>query len=130
MASSKKKKRKATPAQLRALAKGRAARKRNLRAQKSAGKKKSARKKPATRSKSASRKPARKTPGGASQGKRAPKLTPQEREGMGLVADLINAQFSSNGNLADCTPFVRNLTDSQRRALLAADRRVRKAAGR
>jgi hypothetical protein len=70
-----------------------------------------------------------KAPTGAQRPQRQA-LTGQEREGMGLVCDLINAQFASNGNLADCTPWVRGLSDSQRRALLAADRRIKKAAGR
>lgn len=108
-----------SPKQLAALRKGRAVRKANLKA---AGKAKR-KSKPKARPKA---KPKAKS---APRAKRAA-LSPQEREGMGLIADLVNAQFGASGLLAHGSAWLRGLSDAQRNALIAADRRVRKAAGR
>lgn len=118
--------RKLTPKQLAALAKGRAIRKARARGNtKAAGKAKSHGRKAG----GSARKP-RKAKAGKPQARKATGLSPAEREGMGLVADLIAAQFAASGRLNECSAWVRGLSDSQRRALLAADRRVRRAAGR
>lgn len=100
--------------QLAALRKGRAIRKANVKAAKA----------------KAPKKPAQKTGKKPASKPRAPSLSPQEREGMGLVCDLVNAQFAADGSLRNSSAWVRGLSDSQRRALVAADRRIRKAAGR
>jgi hypothetical protein len=131
---STKAKKKLSRKQLAALAKGRRARAAKLaagkaprKAPKKAGTKPKAK---AQRSTKATAKPKAKAQRSTKKAQRGAKLTPQEQRGMGIVADLIDAQFASNGSLAASSAFVRRLTDDQRRALIAADRRIRKAAGR
>ncbi len=133
-------KRKLTAKQLAALRKGRAIRAKKLKAAGKAARKPARQAGAKAKKTSGSRKaagprksakaPNRRPTGARPASPRPSPLTPQEVEGMGLVADLIAAQFPASGLLKDASPWVRGLSDSQRRALVAADRRVRKAAGR
>lgn len=134
-----KKKRKATPAQLSALAKGRAAMKRKRAAAKKkpakkrtarkaapkkGGKRKAApkRKRAATKKKPAKRKPAKKAT------KRS--LTPAERRGFRIVDEALSrSHLAASGEVRDCSAFVRDLSAKQQKDFFAAVRLIRKAAG-
>lgn len=56
-------------------------------------------------------------------------LTPQEAQGMRVLAKIVDSKFAATGNPKHDAPEIRKLSASERNALLAADRRIRKAAG-
>lgn len=60
---------------------------------------------------------------------KAQTLTPQEAQGMKVLAQLADSQFCEDGKLSHASGFVKALTDSERAAMIAARARLKKTVG-